>query len=95
MRHGLRDMIMGMSTGVRLPPQQIRANLHQQIDKLSDADLELAGKQLEVFELKQRLDELCEDYGTDWSAGRATQEMVNEAIQDYRTSHPSRQSGSP
>lgn len=91
MRHGLHGMLIGMSTGVKLPPQQIRANLHQQIDKLSDADLEMAGKQLEVFELKQRLDELCEDYATDWRAGRATQEMVNEAIQEYRASHPSRQ----
>jgi len=79
-----------MNTGVRIPPQQIRANLHQQIDKLSDSDLELAGKQLEVFDLKQRLDELCEDYGTDWHAGRATQEMVYEAIRDYRARHPGR-----
>jgi hypothetical protein len=84
-----------MSTSVSIPPQQIRANLHQKIDQLSDADLELAGRQLEVFDLKQRLDDLCEDYGTDWQAGRATQEMVNEAIQEYRARHPGRPSQRP
>ena len=78
-----------------MPPQELRASLHGKIDKLSDDELELAQRQLEVFELKRRLDELCDEAGEDWRAGRMTQEMVDEAVRHYRAAHPSRPPGRP
>ena len=77
-----------MSTASKIPPQELRASLHGQIDRLSDDELEQARRQLEVFELKRRLDELCDEAGEDWHAGRMTQEMVEEAVRKYRTAHP-------
>ena len=84
-----------MSTALKMPPQELRASLHGQIDKLSDDELEQARRQLEVFELKRRLDELCDEAGEDWRAGRTTQEMVDEAIRKYRAAHPDRTPGRP
>ena len=83
------DNFAAMSTA-KLPSQQIRASLHDRVDKLSDDELEQAERQLEVFDLKRRLDELCGEYGEDWRAGRATQEMVDEAIRSYRARQPHR-----
>ena len=73
-----------MSTASKMPPHELRASLHGQIDRLSDDELEQARRQLEVFELKRRLDELCNEAGADWQAGRTTQEMVDEAVRKYR-----------
>jgi hypothetical protein len=84
-----------MSTAVKIPPQQIRASLHDRVDKLSDDELEQAERQLEAFELKRRLDDLCDEYGEDWQAGRATQEMMDDAIRSYRTKLPRTAPGHP
>lgn len=66
-----RDQLASMSTAAKQPPQEIRASLHDRVNKLSDDELEQAERQLEVFDLKRRLGELCEEYGEDWRAGRA------------------------
>ncbi len=84
-----------MSTVVTLPPNELRASLHQKIDNLTDDELQEAGRQLEIFELKRRLDELCDEAGEDWRAGRMTQEMVDEAVKNYRAAHPYRTPGRP
>ena len=78
-----------------MPPQELRASLHGQIDRLSDDELEQARRQLEVFELKRRLDELCDESGEDWRAGRMTQGLVDEAIRKYRAAHPYPTPGHP
>ena len=82
-----------MSTAVKLQPHELRASLHGKIDRLSDDELVLAERQLEAFELKRRLDELCDDAGEEWRAGRMTQEMVEEAVRKYRAAHPCRTPG--
>ena len=78
-----------MSTALKPSSHELRASLHKKIDRLSDDELELAQRQLEAFDLKRRLDELCDDAGEEWRAGRMTQEMVEEAVRKYRAAHPS------
>ena len=84
-----------MSPGTLLPPQQIRTLLHERIDQLRDEDLELARQQMDLLDMKRRLDALCEDYGGDWQSGRVTQKMVDDSIRDYRASHAYRSPGRP
>jgi len=91
----LRDNLNSMSLVLKLPHQQLRASLHGKIDDLTDDELELAGQQLALFELKREFDKLREEMSEDWRTGRITQEKVDEAVREYRATHPYRTPGRP
>jgi hypothetical protein len=76
-------------------PQQIRISLHERIDRLPEDELEQMEQQFEVFELKRKLESLCVEFTQDWQSGGITQDQVDSAIQDYRTSHAYVSPGKP
>ena len=84
-----------MNSAIAMPPQQIRSSLHERIDQLRDEELEQMQRQMDILELKLRLDKLCSDYSTDWQAGLVTQKMVDDSIFAYRATHPYQSPGSP
>ncbi len=84
-----------MSQVVKLPPQELRASLHGKIDELTDDELELAGQQLALLEMKRQMDAIGDELAEDWRTGRITQERVDEAIREYRATHPYRTPGRP
>ena len=84
-----------MSTAVKPQPQELRASLHGKIDELTDDELVLAEQQLALLEMKRQLDAIGDEMAEDWRTGRITQEKVDEAVREYRATHPYRTPGRP
>jgi hypothetical protein len=84
-----------MNAAVLPSPEKIRPLVHERIDQLTDEELASVHRQLELLEMKRNFDKLCEEFGEDWRTGRITQEKVDEAIREYRATHPYRTPGRP
>lgn len=71
-------------------PKELRPLLHAEVDRLCDEDLNAARKALLEIELQRVTEELGREMDEAWASGSITKESINEAVLEYRRSHPYR-----
>jgi len=71
-------------------PKELRPLLHAEVDRLCDEDLMAARKALLEIELQRVTEELGREMDEAWASGRITKESIDEAVREYRRSHPYR-----
>jgi hypothetical protein len=71
-------------------PKELRPLLHAEVDKLCDEDLSAARKALLEIELNRVTAELGREMDEAWASGRITKESIDEAVREYRRTHPDR-----
>lgn len=79
---------MNSPTPLHASAESLRPLLHEEIDRLSDSDLEIAHRLLRELEARTLFDELSDAAEQDRLSGKLEAESVNEAIQKHRQRKP-------
>jgi hypothetical protein len=79
-----------MSALLNPDPKDLRPLLHEQIDRLTDEEMDAVRRALLKLETKRELDELRKSMEADWQAGKITEEKIEEAVREHRARHPYR-----
>ena len=79
-----------MSTLADVDPKDLRPLLHEQIDRLTEEEMDAVRRALLKLEAKRRLDGLRAEIEEDWESGRITEAKIDQAIRHHRAQHPYR-----
>ena len=79
-----------MSTLADVDAKDLRPLVHEQIDRLTDAELETIRRQLMEMEARRLADELGREFAEDWRTGKISEEKIGEAVREHRARHPYR-----
>ena len=85
-----RGNLRPVSTLADVDPKDLRPLLHEQIDRLTEEEMDAVRRALLKLEAKRRLDALRTEVEEDWQSGRITEAKIEQAIGDHRAQHPYR-----
>lgn len=85
-----RGNLRPVSTLADVDPKDLRPLLHEQIDRLTEEEMDAVRRALLKLEAKRRLDALRAEVEEDWQSGRITEAKIEQAIGDHRAQHPYR-----